>query len=79
MIVRSFVSASHTADLAPASFAAFSILDLHIPQFPDTLKVSVFAWAVAPVGTPRVANASDTAARENIFTVFMIIILRLKK
>jgi hypothetical protein len=64
--VKSLVSSSQVADLAPASFAAFSIFDLHIPQLPDTLKVSVFVWAEAIV-----AKANDNAATENNLNAFI--------
>jgi len=38
-----------------------------MPQLPDTLKVSVFDWAIITVLSNR-----DTAARENIFNVFIV-------
>jgi hypothetical protein len=48
--------------------AAFSIFDLHMPQLPDTLNVSVFVWAVATV-----TQNNDKAAIENIFKDFILI------
>jgi hypothetical protein len=45
-----------------------------MPQLPDTLKVSVVAWA-----KDVVAKAINIAAKENILNVFMIIYFRFIK
>lgn len=68
LTVRSFVSLSHVAEVAPASLAAVSIFFLHMPQLPDTLKVSVLVCA-----NEILQIAIKNAMKENIFNVFMII------
>jgi len=65
--VSCFESESQLASLAPASFAAFSILVLHIPQLPETLNVSVF---VCP--KEIVVLAINKAATENKRNVFIL-------
>jgi hypothetical protein len=64
------VSTSQLAVLAPASLAAFSILDLHMPQLPETLNVSVLAWAI-----PAKEIARQRDKTENNFIVFIFLIL----
>jgi hypothetical protein len=66
--VNFFVLRFHSAVSAPASVAAFSIFFSHMPQFPDTLMVSVVVCAVA-----LVANDMPIITQMAIIICFILV------
>ncbi len=69
LTVSALASTSHSASEAPAFFAAFSILFLHMPQLPETGIDSVFAFCANEMAV----KAIDIVNNEIALNVFMIV------
>jgi hypothetical protein len=63
LTVRLLVVASHSASVAPADLAAFSMFDLHMPQLPFTEMDSfLVSWAF----TKQVLNVAMAIKANNL-------------